>query len=71
MFILSGAIFWALYSIIDVLFINKRPFMTLFTPESDWGPARIESKRLAVHLPNLVAFHGTGNRITNTTPRKV
>jgi hypothetical protein len=71
-FILSGTIFWALYCIIDILFINKRPFITLFTPEADWGPARTESKRLAVHLPNLLNFHG--NRINTSgqsTPRDV
>ena len=62
-------IFWALYCVIDVLFINKRPFSTLVTPEADWGPARTEDKKLATHLPNLIAYHGNG--VKNATPRNL
>jgi hypothetical protein len=70
-FILSGMIFWAIYCFIDALFINRRPLITLFQPEPDWGPGRTDDKRRAVHLPNLVAYHGVGNSAVNTVPRDV
>lgn len=51
--ILSGTIGWAIYMIVDALFINKRSLKTLFTPEEEWGPLLPENRRLAVHLNNL------------------
>lgn len=56
-FILSGTVFWTIYIVLDALFIKKRPLKSLFKPEADWGPARNEDKFLAVHLPNLAAYH--------------
>jgi hypothetical protein len=49
--------------LIDALFINKRPLMTLITPEKGWGPYKTENKRLALHLPNLAAYHQFSNKI--------
>jgi hypothetical protein len=53
---LFGMIGWALYCIIDALFINKRKLESLWKPEADWGPLLTENKLRATHLANLDHF---------------
>ena len=36
---------------------EKQTFASLFKPEEDWGPLRMEHKRIAVHLENLEPYH--------------
>ena len=63
--VLSGIIFWTIYCLIDSLLYKNRTFKSLFKPESDWGPLRMEHKRMAVHLANLEPYHDS-KRIKKT-----
>lgn len=56
-FILSGIVLWIFYDIFNVIFISKIGIMSLFKPETKWGPLKTENKRYATHLSHLSAFH--------------
>lgn len=55
--VIAATIGWALYSIINVVFFKGGSIKSLFRPQADWGPLRVEHKRLAVHLENLEPYH--------------
>jgi hypothetical protein len=48
---------WAVWSIIDALFISKKGIKACFKPMPQWGPNLTKHKRLAFHLDNLKEFH--------------
>ena len=61
--ILLGMFGWAVYMLVDALFVRKQSWTSLFRPESDWGPRSSEHKKLATHLENLERFHESRRRM--------
>ncbi len=55
--VMFGFIGWIIYCLIKVFVFEKQTFASLFKPEEDWGPLRMEHKRIAVHLENLEPYH--------------
>lgn len=64
--VLFGFFGWIGYCLIDIFYLKPRPFKTLFQPEPEWGPLRMEHKRMATHLPNLEHYHDS-KRIKKST----
>lgn len=57
--VLSGMVFWAIYCVIEAVFIKNTGLKSIFKPSINWGPLLVKNKRLATHLENLEVYHET------------